>query len=50
MYGTDKKWRDIMIEMENHILQDRERRGAGDKPKLQKYDPNYSAENFGTQN
>ena len=41
MYGKDKKWRDLMIEMEEAIIKARNERGAGPKPVIQKYDPNY---------
>ncbi len=41
MYGRDKKWYELQKEMEQKILDARDKRGAGDKPVLQKYDPNY---------
>lgn len=44
MYGKDKKWLDLMKEMEQAIMDARQERGAGDKPVLQKYDPLYRVE------
>ena len=41
MYGKDKKWRELQAEMTKDIIDSRNSRGAGDKPVLQKYDPNY---------
>ena len=41
MYGPDKKWMELMNEMEKAILDARDKRGAGEKPKLTKYDPNF---------
>ena len=41
MYGPDKKWMQLMNEMENAILVARDKRGACEKPKLTKYDPNF---------
>jgi hypothetical protein len=41
MYGPDKKWMELMREMENDINEARDKRGAGEKPKLTKYDPNF---------
>jgi len=40
IHGPEKRWKDVMEEMTNAILQARELRGAGDKPVLRKYDPN----------
>ena len=44
MYGSDRKYKDIMKKMEMDILDAREKRGAGEKPFLQKYDPKYLCE------
>lgn len=44
MYGKDKKWLDLMKEMEQAIMDARQERGAGEKPVLQKYDRNYLVE------
>lgn len=38
-YGFDKKWKELVSEMVQAILDAREIRGAGEKPFLQKYDP-----------
>lgn len=37
----NKKWKDLMDETEKAIIEARDKRGAGDKPVLKKYDPNY---------
>jgi hypothetical protein len=34
MYGSDRKYKDIMKKMEMDILDAREKRGAGEKPFL----------------
>ena len=41
MYGPDKKWIELQKEMTDAINEARDKRGAGDKPKLTKYDPNF---------
>lgn len=41
IYGEDKKWKELQSEMHEAIMKARDERGAGDKPFLQKYDPNY---------
>ena len=37
----NKKWKDLMNETEKAIIEARDKRGAGDKPVLKKYDPSY---------
>ena len=44
MYGDDKRWHDLMQEMDRDIIEAREKRGAGPKPVVSKYDPNYLVE------
>ena len=41
MYGEDKKWVELVHEMEQDIITERSKRGAGDKPVTQKFDPMY---------
>lgn len=41
MYGEDKKWKELMSEMANAITEARDKRGAGEKPVMVKYDPNF---------
>lgn len=43
MYGEGKKWAELQQEMADAINSYRAQRGAGEKPRLQKYDPNYIA-------
>jgi hypothetical protein len=40
MYGPNTKWKDLCDKMTHDILEAREKRGAGDKPVLRKYDLN----------
>lgn len=42
MHGENKKWADVMNEMQIDILKQRETRDAGDKPVKVKYDPNFA--------
>lgn len=37
-YGFEKRWKELVREMTQAILDAREKRGAGEKPFLQKYD------------
>ena len=48
MFGESKNWKELNADMNNWILEDREKRGAGEKPVIRKYDPN--APLFGDEN
>ena len=43
MYGPDAVWATISQKLYDDILESRAKRGAGEKPKMTKYDPNYLA-------
>lgn len=40
MYGENKKWKELVHEMEQDIIKEREKRGAGEKPVISRFDPN----------
>jgi hypothetical protein len=44
MYGPQKKWKELMDSASLEVLDAREKRGAGEKPVLRQYDPNYLIE------
>lgn len=41
MYGNDKSWKLLQKQLFDDIEKSRKKRGAGEKPKIKKYDPNY---------
>lgn len=43
MFGPDKPWMELGLEMSNAICEARINRGAGDKPLREKYDPDFLA-------
>ena len=41
MYGNDTSWKNLKQQLFDDINESRANRGAGEKPKIQKYDPDY---------